>query len=157
MHNKDQSVKLKRKTEYSVQAFDSVYARTLTTADGNCLYSSLSIIKIGSEKLTQSMRLLAVNAMINNSDHFKRICKALNYSFEEQMNRTATNKKWGGEVQIQAISIALCQPIYSYIKFDNNPEHGHYIPSDISIQNLIDRSIKEMPVVTLNILDTNQT
>ncbi|CAF5156423.1 unnamed protein product, partial [Rotaria magnacalcarata] len=40
-HNKDQSVRLKPKTEYSVQAFDSVYARTRTTGDGNCLYSSL--------------------------------------------------------------------------------------------------------------------
>ncbi|CAF4966418.1 unnamed protein product [Rotaria sp. Silwood1] len=54
MHNKDQSVRLKSKTEYSVQAFDSVYARIRTTADGNCLYSSLSIINIGSEKLTHS-------------------------------------------------------------------------------------------------------
>ncbi|CAM4982166.1 unnamed protein product, partial [Rotaria socialis] len=47
VHNKDQSVRLKPKTEYSVQAFDSVYTRTRTTGDGNCLYSSLSIINIG--------------------------------------------------------------------------------------------------------------
>ncbi|CAF1656133.1 unnamed protein product [Rotaria magnacalcarata] len=47
VHNKDQSVRLKPKTEYSVQAFDSVYARTRTTGDGNYLYSSLSIINIG--------------------------------------------------------------------------------------------------------------
>ena len=33
------------RTEYSVQAFDSIDARTRTTADGNCLYSSLSILK----------------------------------------------------------------------------------------------------------------
>ena len=74
MHNKDQSVKLRQETEYSVHAFDSVYERIYTTADGNCLYNSLSIIRIGSEKLTQSMRFSAVNAMINNRDHFKRIC-----------------------------------------------------------------------------------
>ncbi len=79
------------------------------------------------------MRLLAVNGMINNSDYFKRICKALNYSFEEQMKRTTTDEKWGGEVQIEALSIALFQPIYSYVKFNNNPKNGHYIPSDISI------------------------
>jgi hypothetical protein len=52
VHNRDRSVKLKPITGYSVQAFDSVYARTRTTGDGNCLYSSLSIINIGSEKLT---------------------------------------------------------------------------------------------------------
>jgi len=57
-----------------------------------------------------------VNAMINNSDHFKTICRLLNYSFEEQMSRTATDEQWGGEVQIHALSIALCQPIYSYVK-----------------------------------------
>ncbi|CAF1226978.1 unnamed protein product [Rotaria sp. Silwood1] len=124
MHNKDQSVQLKSKTEYSVQAFDSVYARTRTTADGNCLYSSLSIINIGSEKLTHSMILLAVNAMINNSDYFQTLCK-------------------GGEVQIQAFSIALSHPIYSYIQFDNNPKNRHYIPLNISVQELIDRFNKE--------------
>ncbi|CAF1454283.1 unnamed protein product [Rotaria sordida] len=139
MHNKDQSVRLKSKTEYSVQAFDSVYARTRTTADGNCLCSSLSIINIGSEKLTHSMRLLAVNAMINNSDYFQTLCKVLDYSFEEQLKRTATNTIWGGEVQIQALSIALSHPIYSYIQFDNNPKNRHYIPLNISVQELIDR------------------
>ncbi|CAM4834492.1 unnamed protein product [Rotaria magnacalcarata] len=77
VHNKDQSVRLKPKTEYSVQAFDSVYARTRTTGDGNDLYSSLSIINIGSEKLTHLMRLLAVNAMIN-----------------KQLKRTAMNTIW---------------------------------------------------------------
>ncbi|CAF1307832.1 unnamed protein product [Rotaria sordida] len=41
MQNKDRFVRLELETEYSVQAFDSVYARTRTTADGNCLYSSL--------------------------------------------------------------------------------------------------------------------
>ena len=95
MYNKDQSVKLRQKIEHSVRAFVSVYARIHTIGDGNCLYRSLSILEIGSEKLTKSMRLLAVNAMINNSDHCKRICKTLNYLFEEQMNRTATDKTMG--------------------------------------------------------------
>ncbi|CAF1312801.1 unnamed protein product [Rotaria sp. Silwood1] len=114
MQNKDRFVRLELETEYSVQAFDSVYARTRTTADGNCLYSSLSILNIGSEKLTHSMRLLAVSAMINNSDYFRTLCKSLAYSFEEQLKRTAKHKIWGGEVQIQALSIALSHPIYSY-------------------------------------------
>ncbi|CAF3797406.1 unnamed protein product [Rotaria sordida] len=121
VHNKDQSVRLKSKTGYSVQAFDSVYARTCTTADGNCLYSSLSIINIGSEKLTHSMRLLAVNAMINNSDYFQTLCKVLQYSFEEQLKRTAMDTIWGGEVQIQVLSMALSHPIYSYIQFNGDP------------------------------------
>jgi hypothetical protein len=46
VHNRDPSVRLKSKTEYSVQAFDSVYVRTRTTANCNCLYSSLSILHI---------------------------------------------------------------------------------------------------------------
>jgi hypothetical protein len=141
VHNTDRSVRLKSTTEYSVQAFDSVYARTRTTADGNCLYSSLSILNIGSEKLTHSMRLLGVNAMINNSDYFRTLCKSLDYSFEEQLKRTAKHSVWGGEVQIQALSLALSRPIYSYIQFNNNPNENnkHYIPLDISLQELIDR------------------
>jgi hypothetical protein len=143
MNNKDQSVRLKSKTEYSVQAFDSVYARVLTTGDGNCLYSSLSIINIGSEKLTHSMRLLAVNSMINNSDYFQTLCEVLHYPFKEQLKRTAMDTIWGGEVQIQALSMALSHPIYSYIQFssDSDPKNRHYISSNISLQELVDRFI----------------
>ncbi|CAF1117666.1 unnamed protein product [Adineta steineri] len=139
MNNKDISVRLKSTTEYTVQAFDSVYTRTHTTGDGNCLYSSLSILNIGSEKLTHSMRLLAVNAMLNDSDYFQRLCQVLHYTFEEQLKKTATDTKWSGEVQIQALSIALSHPIYAYTKFASNPNNGHYIPSNISLQELIDR------------------
>ncbi len=85
------------------------------------------------------MRLLAVNTMLKNSDYFKRLCQVLNYSFEDQLKKTAMDTKWGGEVQIQALSIALSHPIYVYNRFDNNPKYRHYIPSDISMQELIDR------------------
>jgi hypothetical protein len=143
VRNKDQSVRLKSKREYSVQAFDSVYARTRTTGDGNCLYSSLSIINIGSEKLTHSMRLLAVNAMIINRDYFEILCKSLHYSFEEQLKRTAMNSMWGGEVQIQALYIALSHPIYSYIQFNSDPQNRHCVSLSIDLQELVDRFTKE--------------
>ena len=142
MNNKDQSVRLKSKTGYSVQAFDSGYGRTCTTADGNFLYSSLSIINIGSKKLTYSMRLLAVNAMINNSNYFKTLCKILQYSFEEQLKRTAMDTIWGAEVQIQVLSMAVFHPIYSYIQFNSDPKNRHFISSNISLQELVDRFIK---------------
>ena len=82
------------------------------------------------------------------SKHFVKNC---NYSFEEQLKKTAMNTIWGGEVQIQALSIALSHPIYSYNQFNSNPEHTHYIPSDISLQELIDRFNKGQQVVILNI------
>jgi len=139
MQNKDHSVQLERRREYSVQTFDSVYARTRTTADGNCLYSALSILSIGSEKLTHSMRLLAVNTMIKNIDYFEIVCESLHSSFEEQLLKTAANTVWAAEVQIQALSIALSHPIYSYSRFNNDPNRPYYIPSDISLQELTDR------------------
>ena len=138
IQNKDRSVRLESQTEYSVQAFASVYARTRTNGDGNCLYSSLSILNIGSERLTHSMRLLAVNAMINNSDYFRTLCESLDYSYKEQMKRTAQNTIWGGEVQIQALSIALCHPIYSY-RFTSDQKSSQYISPNISLQELVDR------------------
>ncbi|CAF1553122.1 unnamed protein product [Adineta ricciae] len=145
MTNKDKSVRLETRAEYSVQTFDSVYARTRTTADGNCLYSSLSILNVGSEKLTHLMRLLAINAMIQNKDYFQTLYNILGNSFEVQLERTATHKVWGGEVQIQALSIALSRPIYSYIKFNSDPNRNniHSIPSNISLQELIDRFKKK--------------
>ena len=120
MNNKDQSVQLKSKTECSVQVFDSVYGRTPTITDGNDLFSSLSIIRIGFEKVIHSMRLLAVNLMINNSDYFQTLCKVLHYPFAERLKRTAMNTTRGEEVQIQALSMALCHPIYSYILFNSD-------------------------------------
>jgi hypothetical protein len=60
------------------------------------------------------MRFLAVNSMTNNSDYFQRLCKVLHYSFEEQLEKTAMDTVWGEEVQIQALSMALSHPIYSY-------------------------------------------
>ena len=86
MNKKDQSIQLKSKTECSVEAFDSVYGRT-TITDDNYLFSSLSIIRIGFEKLTHSMRLLAVNLMINDSDYFQTLCKVLHYPFVEQLKK----------------------------------------------------------------------
>ncbi|CAF1666301.1 unnamed protein product [Adineta ricciae] len=47
MTNKDKSVRLETRAEYSVHTFDSVYALTRTAADGNCLYSSVSILNVG--------------------------------------------------------------------------------------------------------------
>ncbi|CAF4691666.1 unnamed protein product [Rotaria sp. Silwood2] len=88
------------------------------------------------------MRLLAVDAMINNSDYFRTLCTVLQYSFEEQLKRTAMDTIWGGEVQIQALSMALSHPIYSYIQFNGNPKHRHYISSNISLQELVDRFAK---------------
>jgi hypothetical protein len=52
--------------------------------------------------------------MTNNSDYFQRLCKVLHYSFEEQLEKTAMDTVWGEEVQIQALSMALSHPIYSY-------------------------------------------
>ena len=142
MHNRDQSIRLQLRTEYSVQAFDSIYARTCTSADGNCLYSSLSILNIGSEKLTHSMRLLAIHAMIDNKDYFQSLCALFNSSLGEQLQRTMSNTVWGGEVQIRALSIALSHPIYSYTKFNSHPTNRHFIPLNISLQDLVDRFSK---------------
>jgi hypothetical protein len=84
------------------------------------------------------MRLLAVNAMINNRDYFQILCTQLNSSLEMQLERTAQNTVWGGEVQIQALSVALSHPIYTY-RFTNDPKTEQYIPPNISLQDLVDR------------------
>ena len=98
MQNKDKSVRLETRSEYPVPAFDSASARTRTTADGNCLYGSLSILNVGSEKLTHSMRSLALNEMINHMDYFGTLFNILEYTLEEQLENTATHTVWGGEV-----------------------------------------------------------
>ena len=138
MQNKDQSVRLESKKEHSVSAFSSVYAQTRTTRDGNCLYSALSILNIGSEKLTHSMRLLAVNAMINRSDYFRSVCTSFNVSLERALERTARNTVWGGEIQMLALSVALSRPIYTY-RFASDPKTTQYVSSDIKLQDLVER------------------
>ena len=49
---------------------------------------------------------------------------------------------WGGEVQIQALSIALCHPIYSYTQFNSDPMNRHHIPSSINLEGLVERFSK---------------
>ena len=77
--------------------------------------------------------------MLSNRERLKTMRNGLNCSFKELIKITAADEKWGGEVQIPALPIALSHPIYSDNKFDNNPDYGHYIPSVISIQEMIDR------------------
>ncbi|CAF1306799.1 unnamed protein product [Adineta steineri] len=76
-------------------------------------------------------------------DYFQRLCTVLHYPFEEQLKGTAMDTTWGGEVQIQALSMALSRPIYSYIQFISNPESTQYISSNISLQELVNRFNKE--------------
>ena len=84
------------------------------------------------------MRLLAVNVMISNSDYFRTLCEPLDCLYEEQLKRTAQNTVWGGEVQIQALSIGLSRPIYSY-RFISDPKDPQYIAPNVSLQELADR------------------
>jgi hypothetical protein len=58
------------------------------------------------------------------------------------MKRTARNTIWGGEIEIQALSIALSHPIYSYIQFNSDSKTRHYISLNISSQELVDRFSK---------------
>ena len=55
------------------------------------------------------------------------------------MKIAARDTVWGGEVQIQALSIALSRPIYSYVQFNNDPGSRHHIPMNITMQELVDR------------------
>ena len=49
---------------------------------------------------------------------------------------------WGGEVQIQALSMALSHHAYSYIQFSSDPKNRYSISSNISLRELVDRFIK---------------
>jgi hypothetical protein len=88
------------------------------------------------------MRLLAVTIMINYKEYFQILCTQLNYPFEKQLKRTARDAIWSGEVQIQALSIALSRPMYSYIQFNSDLRNRHYISMHISLQELVDRFSK---------------
>jgi len=85
------------------------------------------------------MRLLAVNMMLKNRNYFQILCTAAQSSLERHLERTARNTMWAGEVQMQALSAALSRPIYSYIEFESDSKNRQYIPSNISLKQLLDR------------------
>ncbi|CAM4978875.1 unnamed protein product [Rotaria socialis] len=91
--------------------------------------------------LNYSQRKYTLNVMnlIKNGD--KQFFHFINGG-AEQLKRTAMDTIWGGEVQIQALSIALFHPIYSYIQFNSDPQNKHYISSSIELQELVDRFVK---------------
>ncbi|CAF3478693.1 unnamed protein product [Rotaria socialis] len=76
---------------------------------------------------------------VGHSSDAREQMKAYKIAKLDSVKRTVTNEQCGGEVQIHALSIALRQPIYSCVKFLDDPKRVHSIPSDISTQDLINR------------------
>ena len=93
------------------------------------------------------MRLLAVSLMINNSDYFQTLCKALHYPVAEQLKRTAMNTTWDEEVQIQALSMALSHPIYSNIQFNSDLKICTILHRTLVYRNQSIDSLKEQQVI----------
>ncbi|CAM2698259.1 unnamed protein product [Rotaria socialis] len=76
---------------------------------------------------------------VGHSSDAREQMKAYKIAKLDSVKRTVTNEQCGGEVQIHALSIAPRQPIYSCVKFLDDPKRVHSIPSDISTQDLINR------------------
>ncbi|CAF1389193.1 unnamed protein product, partial [Rotaria sp. Silwood1] len=111
-------------------------------------YSGKNHIEYSSIKIDDICIISVYNSPNASLDVLKRSIKEVitvskqfceNIIVVEQLKRTAMDTIWGGEVQIQALSIALSHPIYSYIQFNSDPKNRHYISLDISLQELVDR------------------
>lgn len=111
------------------------------TADGNCLYFSMSIALTGKEELAHALRLLVAAELYLEADfyaqhpYFEKDFKKCNYSestrfaialssdYEDVRNRrdvvvqeatiTCRNGKWGAMLQIMALASVICRPIFA--------------------------------------------
>jgi hypothetical protein len=83
-------------------------------ADGSCLFSAFALNLPGSSGA--SLRKLAVDYMIANPDDFAPFIDSEAYpdGFEDYCNRMRRHTTWGGQLEIQALSLALKVNVFVY-------------------------------------------
>lgn len=96
--------------------------------DGNCLWNMASISLCGSQILQPLLRKLTVftiiiykknfeNILKNESDDYIKKPDALQLKMEDIVYRAKTDKKWGNEYHLLALSTLLNKNIYIYSEF----------------------------------------
>jgi hypothetical protein len=115
-------------------AFNHEYTAIKTPADGDCLWSMLSICMFGDLKYTRLLRFITIFVMIKEKTRFKSCCKS-SIIHEYQLTNngqiaglvetkykdlvlTARNRtSWGNEFHIYAMAIAFNSKVYIYHSF----------------------------------------
>ena len=112
---------------------DSIYINALglqdtnlfpvySSADGNCLYNSISTIVFGDQNYYKLIKVISIYIVLKYEDFFKEIMdddskfSLSGYKFNEFVLKTCRDKEWGNEMNILSICLVFKSVIYSYNK-----------------------------------------
>lgn len=98
--------------EFDLDAFNAVlrkrqlYVRDVT-GDGSCLFRATSDQLCGNENLHRELRARATKYMRDHPDSFAPFIDSSTISFEEYVEEMSRDNVWGGNLELQALSMAL--------------------------------------------------
>ena len=99
---------------------NSKFEAILTTGDGNCLYSAVSNALFGNESYSFKLRLASLLIIIKYEQFFDNLYReAQADTFENLIKKVATNKSWGNDLIMIALSIVIKRPIFYYNTLGN--------------------------------------
>ncbi|CAC5390820.1 unnamed protein product [Mytilus coruscus] len=109
------------------RSFLSQYIPVHTQARGNCLWEMISIGLCNKKVLMKTLRVLTAYTLLEHQIHFEQllaadrsIAKPVLDEFDDLTKTALTNKAWGNEYHLYALSIILQRPIYIYSTFKIN-------------------------------------
>ena len=109
-------------------AFDFIHQHTSysfpvkTTADGNCLFHSISIALYGDESQTFNIKLCAAFIVFENQEFFREVLRSDgdDHSVQHLVTKIATIIIGGNRKTIIAFNLLTLRPIFSYGENMNN-------------------------------------
>ena len=87
-----------------------------TTADGNCFYSTLSIILFGNEINNEILKCCCFFIICENFEYFESLIACVKYTetLDQMIESLFKEKSWANEVIIWSSSLLLNRPIISF-------------------------------------------
>ncbi len=103
----------------------SHYCPVVTAPDGDCLWHSLFICLLGTQELSNTLRMQTVNVMKQNKTFFLRLIQTDQINepgtpdeiFDRHLQIAATNGRYVHEYHILALAIIVQRVIYAYSRF----------------------------------------
>ena len=92
------------------------YAIMRTSADGNCLWNSISNALFGHENFMIFLRLFTYFSFFKYHNYFVNICRNETECLDFYIREALTLGEWGRDINFLALSIILSRKIFVYAK-----------------------------------------
>ena len=113
--------KMEEHLKMSLQLNENLFAIN-STADGSCLYHTISLIIFGNENLSFLIKLCSLYMLIENEKYFRPVSfNATGLHFENLILSSCIKNQYGNYLNIISIEIVLNRNIFCYNQSQNIP------------------------------------